>query len=369
MRTRLALLAATTISLACAARIDPAHAKNLTLYHVNPRNYSLAPVDMNTADLNGDMYFDLRTVGLPLECGPWRNRSFWSHLDCDNPEVDNVSTLAITKLTLEVDSRWGDYADCNLDPDTGAYNCACENVQANCTALTPSGLHDDGRACNMSSGCDWSVADRQCEPYGCANMTDRLDCVMGYHKCAWDAANMKCTLPPGPQPVCNKTLVGLLNLSTVDWGRHSHHGQTPSKIDYWHGNVLSKTNGFWFSTWAEGQCRDDPAQAHCSWRVVADAKKVAKTCSDHAIDGVIEAGDRSAPWGARCFDGCTAAQRANHSSECWIECFYANILGPNGSSMLLNHSSPNFGIPLPELQAAWDKPFVPEDQGGCPPLE
>ena len=353
------------VASAHAARIDPAHAQNLTLYHVNERNYSVSPRNMNTADLNGDMYFDLRTVGLPLECGPWRNRSFWSHLDCDNPEVANVSALAITKLVLEVDTRWGDYADCNID-DTGAYACSCENVPGNCSALTPSAQHDGGKKCNMTSGCDYNVADRQCEPYTCANITDRLDCTQGYRKCEWEAGS--CHPPPGPPPVCNHSLVGFLNLSTVDWGRHHHHGQTPSKIDYWHGNVLSKTNGFWFSTWAEGECRDDPAQAFCSWRVAAEAKKVAKGCSDAAIDAIVEAGDRSAPWGARCFDTCPAAQRTNTSSECWIECFYSNVLGPNGSSSLLNHSDPNFGIPLPELQAAWDKPFLPVEQGGCPAL-
>ena len=38
----------------------------------------------------------------------------------------------------------------------------------------------------------------------------------------------------------------------------------------------------------------------------------------------------------------------NTTSECWIECFYNNVLGPNGTSMLLKHTSLNFGIPLRE---------------------
>ena len=104
-----------------AAQIDPLYAANVTLYHVNERNYSVTPRNMNTADINGDMYFDLRSRGLPLECGPWRNTSFWSQLDCDNPEVADTSKLAVTKLVIEVDTRWGDYADCNIDPATGSY--------------------------------------------------------------------------------------------------------------------------------------------------------------------------------------------------------------------------------------------------------
>ena len=35
--------------------VDPRYAKNITLYHVNERNYSAAPLNMNTADIDGDM--------------------------------------------------------------------------------------------------------------------------------------------------------------------------------------------------------------------------------------------------------------------------------------------------------------------------
>jgi hypothetical protein len=97
-------------------------------------------------------------------------------------------------------------------------------------------------------------------------------------------------------------------------------------------------------------------------------KKVGKECSDTAIDAVIKAGDRSAPWGGRCFDRCAPADRRNTSSECYILCFYRNVLGPNGSTQILNTTSPNFGIPVLELLAAWEKPFAPEAQGGCPSI-
>ena len=33
-----------------------------------PGSYGPVPINMNTADLNGDMYFDLRGVSEPLEC-------------------------------------------------------------------------------------------------------------------------------------------------------------------------------------------------------------------------------------------------------------------------------------------------------------
>ena len=237
----------------------------------------------------------------------------------------------------------------------------------NCTALTPSGLQDGGKKCNDANGCSWDVLDKRCETYGCGNITSKTECTQGYRKCAWNSAG-HCSDPAGPKPICNRTLVGFLNLSNVDWGRSSRHSM--SKVDYWHGNTLGKTYGYWYSTWAEGQCRpNDPTQAFCSWRVVPEpVRKIDKSCSDAAINTVIMEGDANATWGARCFSGCSGADRRNTSSTCYIECFYNNILGPLGSSQLMNHSSPGFGIPLVELQAAWEKPFLPIGQGGCPNL-
>jgi len=49
--------------------------------------------------------------GLALECGKWKNESFWSRIDCVNAEVVvDPANLAITKLVLEVDTRFGDCA-------------------------------------------------------------------------------------------------------------------------------------------------------------------------------------------------------------------------------------------------------------------
>lgn len=355
-----------------AGVVNPKYAVNLTLYHVNEKNYTSSPRNMNTANIDGDMYFDLRTRGLPLECGPWVNQSFWSRLDCVNNEVNvDASLLAITKLIITADHRWGDYADCNIDDDTGLYSCECEDAPDNCTAFNPPGggpaSPKQQNNCNFANGCAYDSDDDRCEVYGCANISSRLDCVQGYHRCEWTGS--ACKPPPGPTPVCNGSLVGRLDLSKQDWGRHSHHGHPLTPIDYWHGNTLSKTFGWWYSTWAEGECKpDDPTQGFCSWQLTEVVKKIGKTCSDDAIDATIVAGDKSAKWGAQCFDKCSSADQKNTTSECWIECFYSNVLGPAGSSSLLNHTSPNFGIPLVELQAAWDKPFKPESEGGCPAM-
>ena len=37
------------------AQIAPEFARNITVFHVNPAEYPVAPLNMNTADLLGDM--------------------------------------------------------------------------------------------------------------------------------------------------------------------------------------------------------------------------------------------------------------------------------------------------------------------------
>jgi hypothetical protein len=42
----------------------------INVFHINPASYGAAPVDMNTGDALGDMYFDLRTKAISIECAP-----------------------------------------------------------------------------------------------------------------------------------------------------------------------------------------------------------------------------------------------------------------------------------------------------------
>ena len=78
----------------CLDRVCP-------VFWVDRANYSGAPTNMNTADLHGDMYFDMRTRALKLECGIWKHHSFWSQLDCVNDEVATPSNeLAVTQIVL-----------------------------------------------------------------------------------------------------------------------------------------------------------------------------------------------------------------------------------------------------------------------------
>jgi hypothetical protein len=249
---RLAMLLSFVLLVdASKARVHPDYAQNVTVYHVNRKNYSGSPINMNTADLRGDMYFDMRTKGLALECGIWYNHSFWSHLDCDNDEVATpVADLAITKLILEVDSRYGTYADCNVD--NGMYECSCHtHTQADCPHLTKTDCNDR----HIGYGCGWNDTTNSCNKWTCSNTSDsEKNCSENYNTpatCKWSNVTHSCNIfatpAPTPRPyggLCNSSTVGREDLKLVDWGRHDYPGNL-TEIAGWHDNLIKKVGGFW----------------------------------------------------------------------------------------------------------------------------
>ena len=115
-----------------ASTIPPANAQNITVYHLNPKSAGALPVNMDTGDARGDLYFYLGEFLLPLECANATAHTR-AQFDCDNPErVDK--NLVVTKVTpiahhalspfdtchdtaqvnLQVDSRLTSYSACNL---------------------------------------------------------------------------------------------------------------------------------------------------------------------------------------------------------------------------------------------------------------
>ena len=81
---------------------------NITVFHVNPSTFGVAPINMDTADLLGDMYFEMRSKALPIECA-----SSSRHPDCRNAEVA-AEDLVITKIVLTVDPTFGAYGSCTI---------------------------------------------------------------------------------------------------------------------------------------------------------------------------------------------------------------------------------------------------------------
>ena len=244
----------------------------------------------------------------------------------------------------------------------------------------------------MSSGCEWSDLADSCLVFNCLNLTSAAECQHSYHNCSWDGVTDKCTRAGPPPPACEPARVGRLNLSAVSWGAgHAH-----SVIDWWHLNTLQKMQGMWFDTPRTAYCDPRAPQDPCSWRVVAAVKKIQKNCSDASISAaVMGAGmcitrytsivaskldarhqldrwsfaDTAVFWsGTECFNACPTAERYNTTSECYIRCFYATVLGPHAGTGAIHPGDD--GMPIDVLEAAWNQPFASEDrhQGGCPNL-
>jgi len=306
-------------------------APQVTVYHVNSYALGAIPRDMDVSDLGGDIFFDLHSVVLPIECADFEDDPDpTSQMDCANSEI-TADDLVISKLRLEVDSRFGEYGRCNVcgadgvDPFSGL-NCAPNEYFCSCGGYLP----------GTASACDSSEV-------GYENLTETFKPAF----CTWDY------------------------YVTEPWA-------------CWEFNVISLTGGGWYSTPASGYCDDLPDGAPCTWRVVQVEKIIDKACSDESIYAAVEAHDDSG-----CFDGCDASlptwgdvgaqddlrergnttHERNTTSPCWIGCFYKTVLGANG---MLPASSggldANDGMTYDDLVAAWARPFESDDPAlyGCP---
>ena len=106
--------------LPALSQIDPAFRAQLTLYHEHQPHVNVGLENQDTGDVQGDSYFVLRGLLLPIECASKHAPRF----DCNNPE-ENSTRNVISMHTVAVDNRFGDYAPCNVDPHTGNYTCSC----------------------------------------------------------------------------------------------------------------------------------------------------------------------------------------------------------------------------------------------------
>jgi hypothetical protein len=66
----LCAIVATTLAgpTGSGGRLDASNTQRLTLFHLNPAAYGDAPVNMNTADARGDLFFFFSSLYEPVEC-------------------------------------------------------------------------------------------------------------------------------------------------------------------------------------------------------------------------------------------------------------------------------------------------------------
>ncbi|KAJ8599460.1 hypothetical protein CTAYLR_008052 [Chrysophaeum taylorii] len=216
------------VVVVAAASADP-RLMNITIYHVNSLEDGVVPVNMDSSNLAGDVFFDLRSIVLPVECG---TQYAWTG-DCDNAEL-TASDAVISKLVLEVDTRYGEYARCNYcdngtDPFSGL---ACQAGEYFCT-------------------CGDYMQSYQCTETEVGK--ENISIAFANFTCTWDTyvvAPWRC----------------------------------------WSTNVAQKTGGLWYSTLSTGECPGP----NCTWRLVSVDKVVSKNCSNDVIFDAVESADQVA---------------------------------------------------------------------------
>lgn len=324
--------------------ILPNDALMLTVYHVNPLSAGALPIDQDTGDIPGDLYFYLGDFLLPLECAN-KTAAAIQGFDCGN--VERSGDLVVTKVDMKIDKNVSGYMACNLcngtDPFTqkpcqkGTYVCDCQDRVNGCDptkvgvqdiyqtyAPIPSSLWCSARM-NMLCGAEHS-SQKGC-PACLQKHWDELQKV----GCNQRDAFFFC---PGPFGFCDK--------DAPAW-------------ECWRENIPRKTKGYWVSTLRQGMCNATSMPGSCSWQV-QKTTTVNETCLRNSIMSTVEAASPG------CFTGCGLR---NVTSPCWIDCFFDTILGRSArTSNLL----PLGGLSLDALQHAWDKAFAPTSQGGCPVL-
>eukprot|EP01065_Artemidia_motanka_P034293 TRINITY_DN4158_c0_g1_i1.p1 TRINITY_DN4158_c0_g1~~TRINITY_DN4158_c0_g1_i1.p1 ORF type:complete len:530 (+),score=122.62 TRINITY_DN4158_c0_g1_i1:55-1644(+) len=92
---------------------------NVTVFRLTPINYT-GVTNMDTADAPGDVMFGLNQLLLPVLC-----RDSPSFLWCQNRQYlsGGSAKMVYTQFTVNAEPRFGDYAACNPNRDTGIFGC------------------------------------------------------------------------------------------------------------------------------------------------------------------------------------------------------------------------------------------------------
>jgi hypothetical protein len=326
-------------------QIPPEHARSLTVYHLNPASAGALPVNMDTGDVAGDLYFYLGQFLLPIECANASSESR-AHFDCDNPERVDPNRV-VTKVDMIVDSRTTTYSACNLcngtDPFTqkpcanGTYVCDC--------------FGHGSAPCDRTKVGNESIAEHFAPHVPSTKCSAALDTACGKF-----IKNRK---------MCSACLFThynrLLQETCMDKDIESYcpndfqlctakTAATAPEWACWDANIPRKTGGFWYSTLKEGMC--NKSSSSCGW----EAKSTQTVHADCLKDKLMSAVEAQ---GKPCFTSCG---HRNVTSTCWISCFFDTVLGPDARHSV---SKPLGGMPLADIKHAWTSAFSPEQEGGC----
>ncbi|GAB5353690.1 hypothetical protein AAMO2058_000055800, partial [Amorphochlora amoebiformis] len=192
MASAVGVLWVTFLAIFCPFCVAEYGKRNLTLFHVNPIRYT-GISNMNLADVQGDAFFTMRSIGLPKLC---RNKSEDWHV-CDNPEAAGNDRV-ITKAIVEVENKFDPYSTCNI----------CVNGSA-------------------------------------PSSNPPAPCTIGEYVCTCYVKGTDL------RKICNETLVGREDVNSS----HGHIIPGFPSFFTWQANLAYRLGGFWYSTTSAGKDR------------------------------------------------------------------------------------------------------------------
>jgi len=288
--------------------INPEYAFNVTVYHEYPKEYFNANellVEQNSGDLNGDLYFILRSFLLPLECQPWVDDI--KKFDCKNREQTEVDNL-VSKHIVTFDKRFGPYGHCLLHGkgEQQHYRCLCYK-QLSCRSLLP-------RFCTSKVGFE--------------------DVREGHGTC----------LPTSTDEDFVWWRFNLARKFGGQWYSTPRRGQCkPKRIEVKEGQQLVR----------------DGQSSPCSWQIQETVSTIKSSClRARIIKGVSKQN-------SGCFSTCDSLKRKNVTKYdlCFSRCMMYTILGPDSDKVKVDSSS---GLPNKILTDLFHSAF--DNITGCPQL-
>jgi len=298
---------------------------------------------MDTGDVRGDLYFYLDQFLLPVECNH-SHQDPMAKFDCDNPErVD--PDLVVSKVDLEIDTRWTTYSGCNLcngtDPFSGE---PCEEGSYKCDCF--------GMGCNKHHVGRESIRDKFLPPHTTEKCNAAMNATCGsvstdFDKCIYC---LKTKGFPLMKEGCHgRDLMYYCSASNPEY--HICGQGEAADWECWRANLPRKTSGYWYSTLAEGRCHEGSKEGSCGWKLQSTTS-VMNTCLENRLIRTVESSHKG------CFDECGPR---NTTSACWIGCFFDAVLGEQA-----RNSTVVTGLPLEALIETFESSFVGKHKGGCP---
>lgn len=372
---------------------DAAHpSASMTVYRITPRNYT-GLTNLDSGNARGDVFFGIYELAIPELCRGSQARGL--------PQCQNIPILSIPnfnvyeQFTVEYDTRFGHYNECNPDPHTGIFECTPQRSShgESCWYDNPQWKADFASECQMSE-CTCEAVDHlsvgmEPLPFGghprpanwpqqCAskytflgnvglNITKPTRLVQGVKdvgaccdQCtnflrgfgckaySYYEATEECQLFFYPKGTTK-------NDPAVQSAYNSGGGGGGQSLFNLISDFATTMNGTWYSMQEGGECK--PGQTvgvDCYWKVVEMTRNVNASCvNGNVVDAIVK-------HNASCWDGCGPDSK-NMSSTCWINCLFDVITGNGQSQPAMSET---------EILAPFEASFATDDpaQGGCPTI-